>query len=203
MNNLPKLVLFDIGDVLIDYSKSFETASKEQGVSREYFDNGFDKYDIDITRGHITPNDLYARVIEENKLDIDPQYDFLQSWIRDYQSIEPTYKFLKEISDSYKIGLLSNIYKGITPNLILCELIPDIEYSFKFLSCEIGYIKPEKEIYEEVEKVTSLRGSEIFFLDDRESFLEVPKKMGWGTFQFEKENREGSIEKLRQLFGIG
>lgn len=43
-----KLILFDIGNVLIDYGNVFTTASKELQIPQKLIDVTFDKYDQEI-----------------------------------------------------------------------------------------------------------------------------------------------------------
>jgi len=199
----PKLILFDIGGVLIDYSRSFQTASKEQNIPIEDIDKVFDthRYEKKITLGEVTPQEFYLKVREECNPKIDKEYDFVDSWIRDYRSIKPTYDFIIDIKDDFSIGLLSNIYKGIVSGIINNNLIPNIDYSFKFLSCDINKKKPEEDIYNYVEESTGLKGKDILFIDDREDYLTVPKQMKWTTFLFNMEDPQKSITELRCALG--
>ena len=197
-----KLVLFDIGGVLIDYTNALKTVSKEQNIPFEYLKNTFDKYENDVTLGNMTPQELYIKTIEENNLKADTNYDFLDSWVRDYKSIKPTYDFLVEISKSLNIGLLSNIYKGMVPLLLKTNLIPGIPYKYTFLSCDIKKQKPFKEIYEYVEETTNLNPGEILLVDDKEDYLSNVRKREWGTFLFDPLQSQKSVEELRKQLSL-
>ncbi len=53
-----------------------------------------------------------------------------------------------------------------------------------FLSHEVGYVKPEPEIYRAVEKVSGLPSEEHIFIDDILEYVEAAKQLGWDGIQF-------------------
>ena len=57
-----------------------------------------------------------------------------------------------------------------------------------FLSYEMGLRKPDIESYYFVQQ--SLNAKNIYFIEDREKNLEIPKKMGWKTFLYHGNNEE-------------
>jgi len=197
-----KLVLFDIGGVLINYDKVFNTASKEQDIPIEYINNTFDKYDEEITRGKITPQEMYLQVLKENKISKDNKYNFVDSWVRDYEKIPQTYDSILKISNNFQVGILSNIYTGIFELLIQKDLVPNIKYKNIFLSCDLGFRKPEVEIFKHVENTSNLKSEEILLIDDQEDNLAQAKERGWGTFLFDRLNPEASNENIQKILGV-
>ncbi len=198
MKNI-KLILFDFGGVLVDYSKSFQTASKEQGIPIEYLDNAFDNNEEDITKGIIEPQDIFNMAVKESGVGADIKYDFVNSWVRDYKVIQPTWDLLAELSKTYQVGILSNVYKGMIVESIKLGRLPDINYSYIFESCEIGNRKPEKEIYEYVEKETGFSSKEILFIDDRQDFIEGAQRIGWITYLFDSTNPVVSVPQILDI----
>lgn len=194
-----KLVLFDIGGVLINYERAFRNASIEQNIPYELIGNAFDKYDREITSGEISPQELYLKCLEENNLRADKNYDFTDSWIRDYSSIVPTYNLIEKLKSAYQIGLFSNIYKNMIPVLKKKKLIPDIAYDFLFISCDTGLQKPDLEAYEHVLETTKLEPSQILFVDDRDDNLAVAEYLKWKIFKFSKTDPASSAKKLTEI----
>ena len=192
----PKLVLFDLGGVLFDYSNFLNTCAREQKIDRNSLLKTLGRHAKEATLGKITLQDVYIKFIEENNLNADKSYDVDLSWIRDLVKIEPSYKFLNEISTKYYVGLLSNIFKRHVPLIMERDIIPDIEYSYVFLSCDIGMKKPDDEIYEYVMITTGLNPQEIFYIDDFEENVETAEKYGWQTHLFLTNSPEKSIEIL-------
>ncbi|MCX8010876.1 MAG: HAD family phosphatase, partial [Ignavibacteria bacterium] len=68
-----------------------------------------------------------------------------------------------------------------------------------FLSYEIGNIKPEKEIFEFVEKQIELKHSEFIYIDDILEYVETARAKGWNAIQF--KNNEQLIDEMKK-FGI-
>jgi putative hydrolase of the HAD superfamily len=200
--NKPKLILFDFGGVLIDYSQSFQTASKEQNIPIEFLDNSFDTNHEDITVGKITPEDIYQIALTESNMEIGDDYNFTDSWVRDYQTIQPTYEFLEELSHNYVVGILSNTYKGIIKRSIELNRIPNVKYKYIFQSCELGYQKPEIDIYKYVEDRTGLKGKDILFIDDREDYIDSAKQLNWNTFLFDNSNPITSVAQIKDTYKL-
>ena len=53
-----------------------------------------------------------------------------------------------------------------------------------FFSHEVGFIKPEEEIYRAVEKVSGFSSEEHIFIDDIIEYVDAAKKIGWDGIQF-------------------
>lgn len=198
-NKKIKLVLFDIGGVLINYEQAFRNASIEQYIPYELIGSAFDKYDREITSGEITPQELYLKCLEENNLKADKNYDFTDSWIRDYSSIKPTYDLVHKLKSFYRVGLFSNIYKNMIPILRKKKLIPDIAYDFLFISCDTGLQKPDLEAYKHILETTKLGPSQILFVDDRDDNLTVAEYLKWKIFKFSKTDPASSAKKLTEM----
>lgn len=197
-NNI-KLILFDIGAVLIEYGDVFNTVAKEQNFEHELIDNTFDKYDSQITTGKISPQELYLRCLEENNINADKNYDFAQSWIKDYKPLKETYELIEKLKANYEIGYLSNIYKGLVEKMISQKMLPNLKKEFRFLSCDIGAQKPDEEIYKYVEENVEFKPSEILFIDDKVENLDVARARNWNTFEFTRYKAEENVKKLERL----
>ena len=123
--------------------------------------------------------------------------EFLRSYDRDtsmedVQNYKEVYKehmannpYYKEVSE-YICSLKNKVELGILSNVSLLDLDRQMKhmnydyFDYKFLSCELGMVKPLNDIYEYANNV--LKDYEILFLDDREINLEVPRKLGWNTY---------------------
>ncbi len=199
MNNEVKIILFDIGGILIEYGDVFQTVAREQNFAHELIDATFDKYDRDITTGKITPQELYLNCLAENNLNADKNYNFMKSWISDYEVIKPTYNLVQELMESYSVGFLSNIYKGMVEEMIAQKVIPNVDEKYRFLSCDIGMQKPDEELYDYVTGKLDFDPAEILFIDDKDENFPPAIQRGWQTFEFKRKNPEESVNKLREL----
>jgi len=197
-----KFIYFDIGGVLINWKKSFQTAGKKFGVRPEDFFEVFDEVENQITLGKISVEDFWQ--ISRKKLGISggKNYNLLKSWVGDYEPIEPMHKLAKKLSQSYDVGLISNIYKRMHPLILKTGKIPDINYKSIILSYEVGMKKPEIGIYKLAEKKAGVKPNEILFIDDSEKYLEPMDKLGWNNYLFDSDYPEKSVSELEKILEI-
>ena len=167
--------------------------SQELSIPREVLLQKFFENEEDLMLGRMTIKDFDIKPLKEG---VSPK---IKTWSKDYQRILPTYKLIKDLSSKYSIGLLSDVYKDLIPMLIENDIIPRIDYSYIFLSCDIGIQKPNRGIYDHIMKTVEIKPEEIFFTDDRDQNLLVPSEMGWGTYHFNKKDPQQSVEDLRKL----
>ena len=65
-----------------------------------------------------------------------------------------------------------------------------------FSSCYIGYKKPHKKFYIEVERKLRCKSDEVLFVDDREENVEAARKQGWKAYHYKnKEDLKKDILK--------
>lgn len=196
-----KFIYFDIGGVLIDWKNAFKTVTKKFNIPFDTFIKEWDIYNDQITRGKISPQEFWNNVRDDLKIREGKNYNFLESWIGDYKAIRESFNFIVENEKNIKIGILSNIYKGMMPLLKSKNLIPNINYSLLVESCEIGMKKPEKEIYLFAQEKTGLKPNDILLVDDRSDFIEAANQVGWNTFLFNPDETEISISELSKILG--
>jgi putative hydrolase of the HAD superfamily len=199
MNKSIKFIYFDIGGVLVDWLGAFYSVAKKFRKERQSFIKIFRTVDDDITRGIITPKDLWQICQDKLKITDNKNTDFLDLWTNDYFPIKKTHQLVKKLTSNYQIGLLSNIYKGMTDQLIQKQLIPNIDYAQVILSCNLGTKKPEEKIYKIAQQKSKVKPSEILFIDDSKENLPPAKKLGWNCFKFNYRNPQESIKELEKL----
>ena len=96
---------------------------------------------------------------------------------------------IQQLKTKYKLILLSNTNSIHTQKFtedMLENFGEDILHKYfntVYYSQEIGYRKPEKEIYNFVMEQQQLNPKNILFLDDKSENLEIPKALGWQTQQ--------------------
>lgn len=95
----------------------------------------------------------------------------------------PYYKEVSEYIYSLKgrceIGLLSNA-SMLDKNRQNAHINYD-KLDYKFVSYELGMIKPNRDIFLYVNNV--LKDYDILFLDDNPVNLDIPKELGWNVYQ--------------------
>lgn len=92
-------------------------------------------------------------------------------------------KLLPILKKNYKLYLLSNtnkIHRKYGWNHY--EFLKSFDRLF--LSYEIGYAKPDREIYDYVISNIPFEKDEIIYIDDIKEYIETAKKLGWISIQF-------------------
>ncbi|MDD5108396.1 MAG: HAD family phosphatase [Candidatus Omnitrophica bacterium] len=178
-----KVVLFDLGRVLVDFDHkraaeriSFFCTKSPQEIYNLFFES---EATIAFEAGKISPENFYLRVKE--MLDLKLSYEsFIPIW-NDIFYLSPKnrsiFKLVNSLRARYKTALLSNInalhYEYVKKNFPVFGVFDEI-----FLSFELGLIKPDKEIYNSVVRKLKVNPQEIFYTDDRADLVESAKALG-------------------------
>ena len=199
MTSSVKFIYFDLGGIFFEWEKAFSTVAEKYDLDIQQIIRIFDDHDEEITKGWITPQELWA--ICQAKLDIKngKDYDFLESWVSDYAPIPEVYRLAEKYSSKYKMGIISNIYEGMYPLLIEKRIVPDLTYRPIILSCEVGMRKPDTEIFELAQAKSGVQASEILFIDDSQMNLDIVTGMGWQTSLFETYQPNKSIIEIEKI----
>jgi len=182
----PELVVFDIGNVLIEWQPE-RFFSREVGPERSaaFFAN------VPIHRIHhrVDSGALFATILEA----IDDYPEFapeLQLWHDGWSRLAGTpiphsIRLLRALrSKGIPVWALTNF--GEEPFEISCN---DHDFLTEFdgavVSGRIGIAKPDAGIYEALEDAVETPRSKILFADDRAENIAAAKARGWQTHLFE------------------
>lgn len=183
MTNEIKVILFDLGKVLIDFDhlRAAERISNFcSKPPREIYQLFFEsEATIAFEAGKISPQDFYLKVKE--MLDLKLGFDsFIPIW-NDIFFLSPknrlVFKLVNTLRANYKTALLSNInilhYDYVKKNFPVLGVFDKTFFSF-----QLGLIKPDKEIYKKVICDLQVSPQEIFYTDDRSDLVESAKTLG-------------------------
>ncbi|HNW39221.1 MAG TPA: HAD family phosphatase [Candidatus Omnitrophota bacterium] len=178
-----KVVLFDLGRVLVDFDPlraARRIAEFCPKTPQEIFDlflgseltNAFEA-------GKITPEDFYFKV--KQMLDLKLSYNSFEPIWNDIFFLSAKNRSVFGLANSlranYKTVLLSNI--NILHHEYLKKNFPVFGAFDKiFLSYQLGLIKPEKAIYDLVIRDLGVNPEEIFYTDDRPELVESARALG-------------------------
>jgi len=198
-----KVVLFDLGRVLVDFDHrraaeriAFFCPKSAVEIYNLFFES---EATVAFEAGKIAPKDFYLKV--KQMLDLKLSYDsFIQIW-NDIFFLTPKnrsiFKLVNTLRANYKTALLSNIntlhYEHLKKNFPVFGVFDRV-----FLSFELGSIKPDKEIYNLVIRELKVNPQEIFYTDDRGDLIESAKTLGIKGFVF-----KGPEQLIRDLADAG
>lgn len=201
-----KNIVFDFGNVIAKYDvdamlDAFYLTYEEKRLFREkIFDTQKWK---DCDRGFGYRDTVFCDTLDElpKKLrdvfySLVARYDFELKFMPLNKGIENVIVNLK--NNGYKLYLLSNI--GLNFHVFNMK-IPFLSlFDGVFPSCDYGFIKPEKEIYEAFFRVFSLIPDECLFIDDSSENVEAGKKAGMPGIIYNAVTEDASclIKKLSE-----
>lgn len=197
-----KGVYFDFGGVVSDETekKIVERVSELFDIDINQNKNHLLDLVSELEKGKINEKEFWKSLKQKTNKKL-PHYMFAKLWIRKYfkkvQIHENVLRLIKELKkNEYIVGLLSNNNKPYA------KFLKKKGYYKIFnpvvLSCEVGYRKPEREIYEIALQKIELKPQEVVFVDDRQENVDAAKKFGIHAFVFK------DFEQFRKdLISIG
>lgn len=191
IDNKPKVIVFDIGGVLLNWKAVIPEVSQILNITPETF---FDELQTHLKKLEIAnthQNDFWLYLTDKYNNSIDS--DLLKkTWIEKQTRIESAWDLLKKVKASgYRVVCCTNNWKDTVEKQL--ELHPDFSlFEFILNSADVGVRKPDGEIYKIVEEKVGESGKDMFLIDDLKSNCEGAEKIGWQTFIFDSETDNGS-----------
>ena len=185
-----KAVVFDFGQVLAhpqDENVRDRMASIA-GLDREVFAVRYREFRKDYDRGRISGIDYWTKVIGKNGSRIEKTIieelirEDMRSWFSLNRDVIDWVDRLKQAG--IKTGILSNMPPELGKTVYsemekLIAMFDEIVFSF-----EIGFVKPENEIYEICLRKLESLPEETLFIDDDARNIEGARASGMNTYLF-------------------
>ncbi len=178
-----KCILFDIDGVLAKATNSADEILKENNITIEEFFKNWDssKAVSDFEAGNITPAEFSE--VRGNELDKDLKPNAVMNILMARKSV--LYDGVEQLLDNlYKrnfvLACLSNTNVLHWNNIEGKEIFERYFY-MKFLSYEMGFIKPQKEIYQAVLKTLQYKAHEILYFDDSKKNIDAALNLGFNA----------------------
>ena len=203
LSKKPKIIVFDIGGVLLNWKVVIPIISQLLNITQEIFFKELELHLKNLELAKTPQIDFWEYLAEKFNTSIDP--DLLKkTWIEGQMRLEPSWNLLKKAKESgYRVGCCTNNWKDTVKKQL--ELHPDFSL-FEFIvdSAEVGVKKPDERIYRIVEEKAGESGHNIYFIDDLRENCEAAENLGWQTFLFDSETDNGSkdADKLSELLGL-
>ncbi len=198
-NNRIEAVIFDLGNVLIDFDHMI-AARKISGftdkTAQEIFDLFFDsKLTGLFEEGKVTPRNFFSEV--KKMLNLKLNYtQFLPIWNEIFfltEKNQAMYNLAKMLKNRYKIALLSNInilhFDYLKKNFPVFDAFHKIITSF-----EAGARKPDPLIYKKALDLLRAAPKNTFYTDDRAELIAKARTLGIRGFVF------SGVEQLKKDF---
>ncbi len=199
MKNKYSVIVFDLGNVLIpfDYTPMLKKFDElKPGLGNKFSELYKNNYHI-------------HRNFESGKLSNDEFLNQMLEWCENTLDEQTFCKHFSEIfTENKAVSSLLPKLKQKDYQLILLSNTNEIhrEYGYKnydflnhfdklFLSHQVGFVKPEPEIYKAVQSYTKKNPEEHIFIDDVLEYVEGAKSVGWDAIHF--QNYDQLLEDLQ------
>lgn len=200
-----KFIYFDVGGVLIkdlsDTKDGWGILLNSLGLKdkqRQEFNVFFELLEKKLELGGGIEE--FVSIMKDNfGINLPDHYSISDDLVnRFFYKNEEIWKIVKKVNTKYKVGLLTNMYKGMLDLIKNKGLIPNIDWVIMDSSIEKSK-KPERKFYEVAQNKSGVKGKDILFIDNKKENLEIPKEMGWQTFLFDSSNYERSNKELESF----
>lgn len=178
----PKAVIFDLGNVLVDFDHRIASRKvakfsdrSEEGIYNLIFDSPSTEL---FEEGKISPEDFFKEV--KKKLNLRLSYEeFVPIWNEIFFFSEKNLEvcnIARLLKQSYRVALLSNInilhFEYVKETFPILDAFHDIITSF-----EVGARKPKKEIYQKTLETLGVIAPDAFYTDDRKELIDSAKDL--------------------------
>jgi HAD superfamily hydrolase (TIGR01509 family) len=192
-----KNVVFDLGRVVFAQDPAKSTAEFKQFfsyVSLTPMPQFWTDYDMGVVSFDQVAEELAAYRGVESEF----AREMITIAIGKQETIRPTEKLIDELKAAgYKLYVLSNMSREFIDFLRKQKVYENFDGDV--VSCEVGIVKPMPEIYDLLIERFDLDPAETIFIDDRKENVDAAAAKGIATFHFDRNDYEGSCERLREI----
>jgi glucose-1-phosphatase len=202
MENAPEtieVVLFDLGGVLVELSgvesmRVLTGIESDEELWRRWLTC---RWVRDFERGGCSADDFAAGVISDWELTITPE-SFLEAFGAWPTGLFPgAEELVRKTREKVPVGYLSNTnsmhWDEHFSQWPLCA-----EFDHRFLSFELGWLKPDRELFDGVAGLLAIPPSRVLFLDDNQINVDGAREAG-----FSAERVQGVAEAEQALKDAG
>jgi len=178
----PSIVVFDLGKVLVDFDYSIAAqkiaarSKRPPAEVQKHLDHSPLLYRYET--GLMTQQEFFDEI--RSATDFQGTIDEFSGFFADiFWEIPPMIEMHATLR---RKGVPTYIFSN-TNDLAIAHIRRNFPFFANFdghiLSYEIGAMKPSAKIYDELEKMSGKRGTEILYLDDRQENVDAGAARGW------------------------
>lgn len=192
-------IFWDIGGVINrteDFKPRDELAT-ELGVSIEYLNHLFfsGPKGTKAQLGQLSIEDLMLHIRRELDLEQDQYPDLLERFFAGDSIDEDLVDYVRQLQSRFKTGVISNAWNHLDD--LLSEW--GIKGSFDVVigSGDVGFMKPNPEIYQLALRKLDVQPQEAVFIDDFIENIKGAQALGIHTIHF--QNKAQAVEELERI----
>jgi len=198
----PKVVVFDLGKVLVDFDYSIAVMRfaerSEAGLDRvQELVNSPIQFDYES--GLITTDEFFAAVRDGAGFRGD-RAEFVQIFADIFSPMKLMIPFFERVKAA---GIPTCVFSN-TNEVAVGHILEQFSFYSRFDSYVLSYeekgMKPDEPIYHVVEQRTGEFGDAILYIDDRPENIETGERFGWRTILQSDEAQ--SVARAETLLGL-
>jgi FMN phosphatase YigB (HAD superfamily) len=165
-----RLILFDLGNVVFDVinRNAFQYWAQVTPFTEEYFAEHHvpDWIFHQFERGELSPVAFHEALIKYKRVELSFE-DFSKGWNSIFGEVYPeVHAALQRIGDSVFLAALTNTNE-LHYKVWSIKYADTLKHFNKiFVSCQLGFRKPEERAFRHVQKAFNMKPHEILFFDD-------------------------------------
>jgi len=194
-----KALIWDFEGVLLQTNhESAPLAAAErlnvppEKVKRVFFSEFNNRVDI----GEFSQSDFWDHIIQTLELPQEKRVALEDFFYKDFFVDQELLKDIRHYRKQYKTGLLTNFSEVLRPMLTTQWKI-DGAFDEIVISCEIGMVKPDPNIFIHILNRLGCAANEAIFIDDRILNIEGAEKAGLHAIHF--TNRRETIKMINSI----
>ncbi|MCL4388031.1 HAD family phosphatase [Candidatus Marsarchaeota archaeon] len=193
-----KLLIFDLGNVLLKYDDSqyYEYVSKKYGFQYEKVASIMERHETEMYTGRMKNSEFLHEVSKSLHIPVE-KLEFEKYFIKKAKVNKGLLNFALSLKPRYKVVILTNVYRSRYKSMPL--VFDKSPFDRVFASCFIRMRKPSKNSYRYVLKKCKAKPEEAIFIDDRKENVAGAEKAGIKSILF--RGNKSLFEKLSK-FGI-
>jgi putative hydrolase of the HAD superfamily len=198
MKSKIKAVVFDLGDVILDWRTPFQAFFNRFRLELNSALDSCKDLIIEAELGKMDTDELCRKMMQ--RLGHFSQWPNLRKIMpAGFIPREESFSLLKQLKGKYRLAILSNLELGQFEAINKLWRLAQF-FETAVISCEIGLRKPDPEIFRYLLNKLGLNSQDCLFIDDLDNNVEAAKKLGFATVRF--TDPKASVELIRKrLYG--
>ncbi|MEK6902727.1 MAG: HAD-IA family hydrolase [archaeon] len=193
-----RFVFFDVGGVLGTAGPEIKTQFvREIGISLDDYYAFQERFINRVDTGKMT-RDVFFQMLNEafhlGRGDLETVWGTI--FERTYREFPQTREWAMKLKTKYGVGILSNV----SPLTLVLHQEKKAYTGFEpwvFLSCEMGFGKPDPRVFNYINQKTKTKSNECVLIDDREEHVIGARNSGWRAIHhITLEQTQKEFEKI-------
>ncbi len=198
MNRKIKAVVFDLGEVILDWRTPYKAFLISLGIDLDQALAINRDIIIKAELGKISTDEFCQQFMK--KLGHESQWPKLRKIMpAAFIPRQETLALIKELQGKYRLALVTNLEVGQLEEM---DKIWKLKQLFEtiIVSSNLGIRKPDVRIFEFLLKQLVLAPQECLYIDDIEANIKAAQRLGFQTIHF--TDPEESIKEMKKVLGL-